>query len=103
MFLEKMRESAEALLAALETNEHQLIQEAQQNFSQAVEAAWRAYERGKIQTKGSRQALPRSMYLYATRELPQEVVHLRRWSTVKREITTFLRMMELVVVPSEED
>ena len=101
MYLEKIRETAGLLLAALDTREQRVIQAAQQNFSTAVEAAWQAYQHGRIETRLQEQALPRSMYLYATRELPQEVTHLRRWSTVEREITNFLRTMDLVVAPTE--
>jgi len=102
MFLEKVKETADLLLAALDTREEKLIQEAQRNFSQAVEGAWQAYEQGKIQTRARQGTLPRAMYLYATRELPQEVTHLKRWSTMKREITDFLRTMDLVIAPLEE-
>lgn len=101
MRLEKIRETATLLLAALETREQRVIQTAQQNFSEAVEEAWLAYQKGDIQTRVGAQALPRSMYLYATRELPQEVTHLRRWSTVGREITNFLRTVDLIIAPTE--
>ncbi len=100
MHLEKIRETADLLLAALDIREQRVIQEAQQNFSGAVAEAWRFYQQGDINTKTG-QALPYSMCLYATRELPQEVAHLRRWSTVKHEITNFIRTMDLVVVPTE--
>jgi hypothetical protein len=103
MHLPKIRESAGLLLAALDTREQRTILEAQQNFSKAVEDAWQAYQKGEIETQvGGGQALPRSMYLYATRELPQEVVHLRRWSTVERELASFVRTMDRVLVPSEK-
>ena len=101
MRLKMIRESAGLLLAALDTREQRLIQAAQENFSKAVEEAWQAYQKGEIETRVDGQALPRSMYLYATRELPQEVTHLRRWSTVEREITSFVRLMDLVIAPSE--
>ncbi len=97
MLVEKMRQTAQELMGALDTNELGAIQAAQQQFSLAVEEAWQAYQQGKIQAAGLGEALPRSMYLYATRELPQEVAFWRRWSTVKREITSFLRMIDLVV------
>jgi hypothetical protein len=100
MHLEKIRETASLLLTALDTREQRAIQEAQQDFSEAVAEAWQVYQQGDIDTRTG-QALPHSMYLYATRELPQEVAHLRRWSTVKREITNFLRTMDLVVVATE--
>jgi hypothetical protein len=102
MHLPKIRESAGLLLAALDTREQRTILEAQQNFSKAVEDAWQAYQKGEIETQVGGQALPRSMYLYATRELPQEVVHLRRWSTVERELASFVRTMDRVLVPSEK-
>jgi hypothetical protein len=101
MCVQKIRESAGLLLAALDTREQRIIQEAQENFSEAVEEAWQAYQKGEIETQVVGQALPRSMYLYATRELPQEVVYLRRWSTVERELTSFVRTMDRVIVPSE--
>jgi len=101
MRLNKVREGAGLLLAALDTREQRIIQEAQENFSKAVEEAWLAYQKGEIKTQVGGQALPRSMYLYATRELPQEVVHLRRWSTVERELTSFVRTMDRVLLPSE--
>jgi hypothetical protein len=104
MRLQKIRESAGLLLAALDTREQQIIQEAQENFSEAVEEAWQAYQKGEIETQigVGGQALPRSMYLYATRELPQEVIHLRRWSTVERELTSFVRTMDRVLLPTEK-
>jgi hypothetical protein len=102
MRLHKIRESAGLLLADLDTREQRVILEAQQNFSKAVEAAWQAYQQGEIETQVSAQTLPRSMYLYATRELPQEVVHLRRWSTVERELTSFVRTMDRVLLPIEK-
>jgi hypothetical protein len=102
MRLHKIRESAGLLLAALDTREQRVILEAQQNFSKAVEAAWQAYQQGEIETQVGAQTLPRSMYLYATRELPQEVVHLRRWSTVERELTSFVRTMDRVLLPIEK-
>jgi hypothetical protein len=101
MRLQKIRERAGLLLAALDTGEQRLIQVAQENFSKAVEEAWQAYQNGEIETQVGGQALPRSMYLYATRELPQEVIHLRRWSMVEREITGFVRLMDRVIVPTE--
>lgn len=100
MVLERVHETAGLLLAALDTRELRMIQTAQQNFSQAVEAAWQAYQKGQIDTRVKGQALPRTMYLYATRELPQEVAYLRRWSTMERELTNFLRMMDLIVAPA---
>jgi hypothetical protein len=102
MRLQKIRESAGLLLAALDTREQQIIQEAQENFSEAVEEAWQSYQKGDIETQVGGQALPRSMYLYATRELPQEVVHLRRWSTVERELTSFVRTMDRILLPTEK-
>jgi len=102
MRLQKIRESAGLLLAALDTKEQRIIQKAQESFSQAVEEAWQAYQKGEIETQIGGQALPRSMYLYATRELPQEVVHLRRWTTVERELTSFVQTMDRVLLPTEK-
>lgn len=101
MLLEKVKETAGRLLAALDTGEEKLIQEAQRDFSQAVEGAWQAYQRGRIQTRTVQATLPRAMYLYATRELPQEVIYFKRWPTMKREITEFLRAMDFLIAPSE--
>jgi hypothetical protein len=102
MRLQKIRESAGLLLAALDTREQRVILEAQQNFSKAVEEAWLAYQKSQIETQVGGQALPRSMYLYATKELPQEVVHLRRWTTVERELTSFVQTMDRVLLPTEK-
>ena len=49
MVLDKIREKARLLLAALDTREQRTIQTAQQEFSTAVETAWQAYRHGKIE------------------------------------------------------
>ena len=95
MPIERVQTTANNLLDALSTREQTVIQKAQQEFSQAVEEAWWEYEAGKLDVYG-RQTLPRSLYLYATRELPQEVTYLRRWSMVEREIRKFLRTVKLI-------
>lgn len=95
MPLQKIQKTAGLLLEALNSREQRAIEQAQRNFSQAVEEGWRAYQQGRLNIR-SGQTLPRSMYLYATRELPQEVAHLRRWSTVAREINNFMRTVKLI-------
>jgi len=95
MPIEKVRKTANNLLTALSTHEQTTIEQAQKQFSRAVEEAWREYQAGNLDTYG-RQTLPRSLYLYATRELPQEVTYLRRWSMVEREINKFLRTVSLI-------
>jgi hypothetical protein len=95
MPIEKVRKTADNLLTALTTREQAAIQQAQQKFSRAVEEAWQEYQGGNLDIQ-SKQTLPQSMYLYATRELPQEVAWLRRWSTVEREISNFLKTVNRI-------
>ena len=70
MSLGIMQETMGRLLASLEEGDSAALQAAQEEFSRAVEEAWQAYQGGGIRTQLRGQALPRTMYLFATQERP---------------------------------
>jgi len=101
MILEKMRNALERLQQALEEGDGQRIRHAQQEVSQAFRLAWEKYQQGDIRTQIRGQALPRTMYLFATEELPAAVDDPARWPALRHELGNFRRLMDLVIAPEE--
>jgi len=98
----KMVETGEQVLAAIELKDLEAIQQAAKSFSQAVGDAWQAYQEGEISTQVRGQALPRTMYQFATVELPLAIADPQRWPAIAREMRTFLNMVNIVISKADE-
>ena len=98
----KMVETGERLLATLESNDLEAIQEAAKSFSQAVDDAWQAYQQGEIPTQMRGQAFPRMMYQFATVELPTAIADPQRWPAIAREVRNFINMIDIVAPQAGE-
>lgn len=96
MYVQKMKDAGQALLAALETNDTHAIQESAKMFAQAVDEAWQAYLRGEVTTHTRGKALPRTMHQFATVELPAKIADPQAWPTIARETRIFLNMLRVV-------
>ena len=101
MILEQMQNALERLQQALEEGDGQKIRQVQEEISRAFRLAWEKYQQGGIRTQIRGQALPRTMYLFATEELPTAVDDPARWPALKHELGNFRRLMDLVIVPEE--
>jgi len=101
MVLEQMRKALERLQQALEEGDSQKIRQVQEEVSRAFRLAWEKYQQGDIRTQIRGQALPRTMYLFATEELPAAVDDPARWPALRRELGNLRRLMDLVIVPEE--
>ncbi len=97
--LERMEKEAKALLEALERRDRAAVDAAQRRFSQTLAEAWDRYQQGGITV--AVQGLPRVMYQWAVKELPQRVQDPARWPEVQRELKGFLRTVQWVVEPEE--
>ncbi len=92
----KMVETGKRLLATLESNDLEAVQETAKSFSQAVNDAWQVYQQGEIPTQMRGQAFPRMMYQFATTELPVAIVDPQRWPAIVREMRNFINMINIV-------
>jgi len=101
MVLEQMRKALERLQQALEEGDSQKIRQVQEEVSRAFRLAWEKYQQGDIRTQIRGQALPRTMYLFATEELPAAVDDPARWPALRRELGNLRRLMDLVIVPED--
>jgi len=102
MLIVKMVETGKRLLAALESKDLEVIQEAAKSFSRAVDDAWQAYQQGEIPTQMRGQAFPRMMYQFATVELPAAIADPQRWPTIAREVRNFVNMIDIVAPQAGE-
>jgi hypothetical protein len=102
MLIAKMVETGKRLLAALESNDLEAIQEAAKSFSQAVDDAWQAYQQGEIPTQMRGQAFPRMMYQFATVEMPAAIADPQRRPAIAREVRNFINMIGIVAPQAGE-
>ena len=101
MVLEQMRNALERLQQALEEGDTQKVRQALDEVNWTVRLAWEKYQQGDIRTQIRGQALPRTMYLFVTEELPAAVNDPAQWSALRRKLSNFRRMIDLVIVPEE--
>ena len=93
--LKNIINTLEELILAIETDGN--YNEKQIAFSTAIERAWESYSKGEIDTKVK--ALPRVMYIYATKELPDEISS-GNLIKVLVDLKQFKNTMNYVVEPS---
>lgn len=93
--LKNIINTLEELILAIETGGN--YNEKQIAFSTAIERAWESYSKGEIDTKVK--ALPRVMYIYATKELPEEISN-GNLKKVLVDLKQFKTTMNYVVEPS---
>jgi hypothetical protein len=93
--LENIINTLEELIMSIENNGN--YKEKQIAFTKAIEKAWEVYSEGKIETKVN--AMPKVMYIYATKELPEEI-EKGNLSKILLELKQFKNTMKHVVEPS---
>ncbi len=96
--IEQIKETLAALLDAIEVGETAQVKQAQERFVQATQYAWDQYEQGKITV--TMRGLPRVMYQWVTRELPEMIQDREQWPMVKRELRRFQRLLDALLDPS---
>ncbi|MCX7838251.1 MAG: hypothetical protein N2559_02175 [Anaerolineae bacterium] len=97
MYIQRIIATGQELLTAFESNNPQTIQASAQKFSQAVSAAWDAYTQGQIPTTFKGAAVPRTMYQFATVELPAMILDPQQWTAASKQLRLFLNMLTVVV------
>lgn len=101
MYIQRMIAAGQELLAAFESNNPQMVQACAHEFSQAVNAAWDAYTQGRIPTAIKGAAIPRTMYQFATVELPALILDPQQWPVAIRQLRLFLNMLNVVVANTQ--
>ncbi len=99
MHIQRIIETSHEVLKALDQKNRQLIEETAASLAQAVEDTWQAYQNGNIPTQVRGQALPLTMYYFATEELPLSIRDETQWASIAKEIKIFLRMVDIVATP----
>lgn len=98
--IETLSERLKELIAMIEDGAApEAVLSVQRSFSSAVEDAKKRLDEGKIevQVKG----LPADMHLFATRDLPEMIEDENQRPRILKDLKRFMRVMELVVEPTE--
>jgi hypothetical protein len=101
MVLEQMRNALEQLQQAFEEENAQKVQQAMDEVNRTFRLAWEKYQQGDISIQVRGQALPRTIYLFVTEELPAAVNNPTQWPDLRRKLSIIRRMIDLVVMPKE--
>lgn len=101
MVIHNLQDAANALRQALDREDPDAIQAAQINFSRSVRLAWERYQQGDVTV--SVRGLPLVMYQWAVEELPEQIHDPAAWLRVHHEVGRFLRIMDLVIQPQEQE
>jgi len=72
-----------------------------EEFVSSVIEAWNKFEKGKI--KVSIKQLPRTMYLFTTEELLNEIKNPEKRERIVKELKLFVNTVEQILDPKEVD